>query len=220
MVDREDFQHLKQFFFLLIFYFLGLQDSLNLTAGTTPGFSPLLPPQNKSWVNNHTSVLSDFDGDNRSDLAIGESEGDIYKVEIQLSTLQKRASLSFGSSQAGIRLVACDVDRDNDQDLILVSPFSLYPLAIWLNDGKGHFEEGDRWLWLNLITSDSPLGVDLWNFPGELAFITPDNRLPFDNAAAGFQAQILEPQGLSFRESHLVLSSTFPLHLKTRSPPS
>ena len=210
---------MKQLSFFLILYFLVLPVSLDVHAGITPGGFPSFPQQNKPWANNHTSLLSDFDGDSQSDLAIGKSEGDVYRVEIQLSTLQKRVSLNFGSREAGIRLVACDVDRDNDQDLILVSSFSLYPLAIWLNDGKGHFEEGNRWLWLNLITSDDPLGVDFRNSPAELAFITPDNRLPFDNTA-GFQARILEPQALLFRESHWLVSSVFPLHLTARSPPS
>src|SRR5438309_4895864 len=101
------FQQSKCLFLFLIVSSPSLQSSLNINAGNAPGSPSVLSQSNKSGVNSHTSVLSDFDGDSRSDLATGKSEGDINRVEMQLSALQKGTTFNFGDSQTGIRLLAC-----------------------------------------------------------------------------------------------------------------
>ena len=213
------FQHLKRLFFFLILCFLALQDSLNVNAATTPGFSPFLSQQNKFWVHNQTSVLSDLDGDSRSDLAISQFDGGSYHIEIQLTTEQEKRSLNSNTSEFAIHLVVCDVDRDNDRDLILVSFTSMLPVAVWLNDGKGHFEEGSRWLWPNLIGSDNPSAVN-HESPSVLAVSTTQNyRMPVDRSVAGFLAAKFQFQSSPIHKSPAFRLSFSSDHLRLRGPP-
>ena len=210
---------MKRLFFFLILYLLALQGSLNINAATTSGFSPFLSQQNRFWVHNHTSVLSDLDGDSRSDLAISQFDGRTYHIEIQLSTEPEKRSLNSGTSEFGVHLVACDVDRDNDRDLILVSFTSVLPVAVWLNDGKGHFEEGSRWLWLNLISSDNPSTVN-HESPSVLAVSTTQNyRMPVDRSVAGFLAAKLQFQSSPIHKSPAFRLSFSSDHLRLRGPP-
>ncbi len=96
-------------------------------------------------------LIADFDGDHISDLAIGRSGAFGFRVQIRLSTEGSETSIHHHSTEPGLRVLAYDVDRDNDQDLIFVSSTSLSPPAVWLNDGKGHFERTEPSNELHLI---------------------------------------------------------------------
>jgi hypothetical protein len=44
------------------------------------------------------------------------------------------------------------VDGDHDLDIIVTSGFARQPVAVWINDGRGGFDEGDlaaypAWIW-------------------------------------------------------------------------
>src|SRR5229473_3859851 len=103
---------------ILVLLVLGLASaggSLGVAATLSSATRPQpIPPS----LLNPTSVLADFDNDNRPDLAIIRSEGSHYKVDIQLST-QESVSYSVPRSASGIRLMVCDVDGDDYDDLIL-----------------------------------------------------------------------------------------------------
>ena len=58
------------------------------------------------------------------------------------------------SEHVGLGLITCDVDQDGDQDLVLTSSTSLFPLAIWISDGAGHFQEGDNAFFVPLFSND------------------------------------------------------------------
>ena len=50
-------------------------------------------------------------------------------------------------------LLVRDVDGDNDRDLLILEPGSRRPVGVWLNDGAGHFTEGeDQTIWHDLAT--------------------------------------------------------------------
>lgn len=106
-------------------------------------------------------TIADFDGDSRPDVAISKSEprgaGYVYWLELDLST--KRAESSYHSNSIpavnsifGLHLTPRDVDGDHNLDIVVTSGIALQPVAVWINDGQGRFEEGDpaaypAWIW-------------------------------------------------------------------------
>jgi len=104
-------------------------------------------------------TAADFDGDHQLDVATTRSAGrGGYVLELDLSS--RRAGGSGGQfsfptlppSPFGLHLTPRDVDGDHDLDIIITSGFARRPVAVWINDGKGGFEEGDlaaypAWIW-------------------------------------------------------------------------
>ncbi len=90
-------------------------------------------------------VGADFDGDMKPDTVVGTAAGRGYVLEIQFSTQIPSASLVFEGLGPGMRILSQDVNRDNDTDLIVTSCTSLIPIAVFLGDGKGHFQQDNPW---------------------------------------------------------------------------
>ena len=92
-------------------------------------------------------ALSDFDGDSKVDLATtglgrGDGRGYAHEVRIDLSAFPE-TSFTFRSHSASVQLSAWDIDGDHDRDILILESSTLEPVGIWLNDGAGHFREGD-----------------------------------------------------------------------------
>ncbi|HWQ31475.1 MAG TPA: hypothetical protein VNQ79_01220 [Blastocatellia bacterium] len=83
------------------------------------------------------SLYSDFDGDLQPDSAELDA-----KREIRLTFSNSPAiRLRFESSALDRgRLLAGDIDHDNDADLVWVSLTQPEAILVWTGDGKGHFE--------------------------------------------------------------------------------
>lgn len=83
------------------------------------------------------SLYSDFDGDSQPDSAELDA-----KREIRLRFSNSPAiRLHFESSALDRgRLLAGDIDHDNDADLVWVSLTQPEAILVWTGDGKGHFE--------------------------------------------------------------------------------
>src|SRR5262245_65268928 len=79
-------------------------------------------------------------------------------VEIQFATGRNSGSMVFPVSKIGINIFAADVDLDSDQDLVITSDTSWFPAAVWLNSGRGHFEQGMPWRWAAFLTNDDTPG--------------------------------------------------------------
>jgi hypothetical protein len=99
-------------------------------------------------------TVADFDGDSQPDVATTRMEargaGYVYWLELDLSTNRKddsslaQANLpSAVSSIFGLHLTPRDVDGDHDLDIVVTMGITRQPVAVWINDGKGRFEEGD-----------------------------------------------------------------------------
>ena len=206
--------------FFLLFSVQALEHS-SISAAKTPSFPsfPSLSQQNNPWARNSSSVSSDFDGDNKPDLAIGRFEGRNYNIEFQLTTQPSHISLASRQTELSVYLLVCDVDLDNDQDLVLVSYTSLLPQVVWLNDGKANFEEGSRWLWLNLNVTDNTSSVDPESFSASAVSITENYRLPLDRSVTGFLGEKLQPRNSVVHESPTLRLSFFPCHRHLRGPP-
>lgn len=87
----------------------------------------------------------DFDGDGFVDLYIGGYEDWDKNITYPSMILMNRKGKSFDLawSEANYRargVTACDFDRDGDLD-VYVSDYRLQPNRLWVNDGKGKFQD-------------------------------------------------------------------------------
>ena len=128
----------------------------------------------QSWL------FSDLDGDKRPDLALGRSAAGGYTIEIRYSNSPETALLVLGRGVAFVRCVQFDVDRDNDQDLLVSSIGVLEYRSVWVNDGQGHFFRSERSANVYLPASGLTSTLELKYDPVDLAILDPTDRLPID----------------------------------------
>jgi hypothetical protein len=80
-------------------------------------------------------AAADFDADGRQDEAfIQDSQGG---SEVRLTLSGSPAAITFVVN--AVSVVASDIDHDGDTDLVMATPSN--QIAIWINDGHGHFTE-------------------------------------------------------------------------------
>jgi len=68
---------------------------------------------------------------------------------------------------AGFTLLACDINKDSFQDIVVVSPIAKHPLAVWLGDGKGGFAAADPDCFNNDFGSTATPRFDNGTFPSQ-----------------------------------------------------
>ena len=134
-------------------------------------------------------AMADFTGDSHPDLATLEldrldSSRAHYVIEIQL-TEGGRQSLKLTAPARSLILMPVDVTGDGTLDLVVRSAGSKVPVAVFLNDGCGHFSVNESARFSTAIR-------DVPNGPGLSA-----SHLRFDSAAisrgpyaADFQGQL------------------------------
>lgn len=102
--------------------------------------------QNATAFASHASVpfaLGDFDGDNQLDIAtvrdgqFGALETR-YWIDFYLSGGSKQF-IAVTAPVGGVHIASRDVNGDNFLDLIVTSEVEHRPIAVLLNDGRGHF---------------------------------------------------------------------------------
>ena len=92
-------------------------------------------------------AFSDFDGDRRPDLAVGQpgrSDRSFtdYWVQLKLTTAGIQSIRVVGPT-GGLQVAARDVNGDDVPDLVLTTTWRNQPVAILLNDGAGGFSRVD-----------------------------------------------------------------------------
>jgi hypothetical protein len=105
-------------------------------------------------------MLADLDGDHEPDVAQGlalgrAKDGYFYEVQLQLSSdASARSFFLFHNNALGLRIIAHDIDGDNDIDLIISDRFLGEHIGIWLNDGRGRFSESRPGLFASSLPAD------------------------------------------------------------------
>ena len=92
-------------------------------------------------------AIADFDGDRRPDLASIQARPNTsgttnYWIQLQLSAAG-RQSIRIVGPVGGLLIEARDVNGDHAVDLVLSTAWRRQPVAIFLNDGHGHFSRAE-----------------------------------------------------------------------------
>jgi hypothetical protein len=108
-------------------------------------------------------AMADFTGDNHPDLATLEidrldSSRAYYVIEIQL-TEGGRQSLKLTAPLRSLVITPMDVTGDGTLDLVVRSVGSKVPVAVFLNDGCGHFSANDPARY-PVVMQELPTGPD------------------------------------------------------------
>jgi len=92
-------------------------------------------------------AITDFDGDNRPDLAsvrLGQSGAHHarYLIYVHLTSGFPQ-SIGITAPTGGLQLTSRDVNGDSYPDLVVTTYWTNQPVAILLNDGRGNFTQSD-----------------------------------------------------------------------------
>jgi len=167
----------------------------------------------QSWI------LSDVDGDNRPDLALGRPTPGGYTVEIRYSNHPETALLVLGRGATVVRCVASDIDRDNDQDLLVYSIGILEYRAVWVNDGQGHFFRSDKSPNVYLPASGLTSSLELKYDPLDGATFNLTERFPIDRAQRNCTCPIVGSESSAAVDPQGPFTKLARGKLVTRGPP-
>lgn len=152
----------------------GAPHPVHVTAGTAA--APF------GWA----AVVADFDRDGWPDAAVADrngQHGSRYRLTIETARGQTQ-SVDFVSTLRAFHVVASDVDGDRDLDLLALTPLDADPVALWLNDGSGHFASAPASTAEALPSVDvRGLHVDLTH--GTATVVLPTGT-PFGDSVAGW----------------------------------
>ncbi len=118
--------------------------------GFAPAGKAAPPPENSSGSSGPVAsqfAITDFDGDNRPDLAsvrLGQSSSQNarYWIDFQLTSGVPQ-TISVTAPRGGLQLRAGDVNGDSYPDVIITTYWTNQPVAVLLNDGRGNFTPSD-----------------------------------------------------------------------------
>jgi hypothetical protein len=118
-------------------------------------------------------ALADFNGDRTIDVARSRAvgrDGGGYTQQILIQSGSSQQSFAFRSRAAKVQLGARDIDGDEDRDIVVLEPWSMVPIGVWLNDGAGNFSEGNLADFRSLVdtrgsrTMEAPAGPQQTRF--------------------------------------------------------
>ncbi len=185
------------------------------TPSVTPANADLLPEIFPA------AVHSDFDNDNQPDQAELSSNS---TIRITLgNSLTQHLSSGVAQLRQG-RLVASDIDNDDDQDLVWIAKDTLIAPMIWLGDGHGQFVKADHPEDYDLANRFVPAG----NNHAKFADSQDSDNLSGDSLAkylAGLPGKAqtsfaFTRQLRQFSFSHHIGISQCLTHLSKRGPPT
>jgi hypothetical protein len=140
-------------------------------------------------------AMADFTGDSHPDLATLkidrlDSSRAYYVIEIQL-TEGGRQSLRLTAPLRSLMLTPVDVTGDGTLDLVVHSVGSNVPVAVFLNDGCGHFSPNEP----------ARFSAAIQEFPTGADYSSTQPRYDFAAVGRGSSAADSEGQSLSARQA-------------------
>jgi hypothetical protein len=186
-------------------------------AGTPAAAAPRLlgAPGASPWV------IADLNGDRKADLVtvvvispFGQARR--HQLQVHLNA-QHAPALAVSRFAAGDRLNVRDLDGDSDRDIVLETAFG-EPVAVWLNDGAGHFDEGDIDSFRFQFSHDDRRSFDAPERP------SPPNQIgeypSRDAVSPRYESLNLKFPGATLTVREGIPPSVPPSAIRTRGPPS
>jgi hypothetical protein len=201
---------------LVLLHLVGFQGALICAGKSSPSPFRFIPE--KAGEDQRHWLVADFDGDYISDVVVARSEASFIRVEIHLSTEPREISIHHSNAEPGIRLFVYDVDRDSDQDLIFAGTASLSPPAVWLNDGKGYFEQSEGSNGFSLVCED-PSTLETESSQAEPVSTAQDDDRLLDKSSVLQATVTLDVTNLFSPEWQGFATEARMFHLAPRSPP-
>jgi hypothetical protein len=221
---------LKNIFFLLTILTLLQWNNFAISAPDSELAAP--PAQDQSfrpalWETlNHSRqmpgespVVTDFDGDNKWDIAKARLTGDQYEIVILLSSRSGPTALKPAVRLGGFTLLACDINKDSFQDIVVVSPAAAHPNAVWLGDGKGGFTAADLERFDNQFDIAGFPNYSSCTFPMQPDILIEFRHLVCEKPILAFIGFDLGPNGFVGSKSNIRLLQNGHFSLTLRGPP-
>jgi hypothetical protein len=167
-------------------------------------------------------AMADFGGDSRPDLAAVELRRSglrlaDYRIAIRL-TEGGRQSLKVIAPRGGLFITAKDVTGDGKLDLLVSVPSTGDLVGVFLNDGKGHFQQANAKDFAKNQRYDRP--SSFFSARGSYAgvtFATPESHA-FDRPASRIVLRLVDDHSLVSEEA-AAASPTLRFPSKGRAPP-
>jgi len=191
-------------------------------AASNLGTENLFRGPNSRWASSW--ALGDLNGDRKIDLvsarlAIREGQGYAHEVSVRLGGPFENGSFTFHGRDARIRLSVRDLDGDHDSDIVILAARSPGAVGVWLNDGSGHFQEGDIADYQIALSDRDPASLQLPAFDIDpISAIFEPSIDPADLTVWVFEP---EPalEGIAC-ESGFRLRNIHRAHCRSRAPPA
>lgn len=146
-----------------------------------------------------STAIGDVNADGRPDVIVADrasqwTRGTGYRLDFAISG-ETATSVTFQTNEEAIGIRLADIDHDSDLDIVLSSAVSGRTIAVWLNDGAGHFTRSSMPLPASAVLTPDTLDRGLPDGPlisGDL----PPRRgvgLPAPRARAPSRARISAP---------------------------
>jgi hypothetical protein len=204
----------------LVRYLLFLAASAVGVAATGADSQDLLRGLNSPWVSGW--ALADFDGDSQIDVATAsaghrDARGYAHEVSVNLKGVQ--SSFLFRSRDAKVQLRARDMDGDHDRDIVIFETPSMEPVGIWLNDGSGHFQEGDLADFQAALGNRDPASFECPRPAAVCWLAMSEQRIQLTTPRVSIAPQDRVTEALPSEREHLPTDS-LRSDLRSRAPPS
>ncbi len=125
-----------------------------------------------------STVVGDFNRDGRADVAVADrtrGRAGRYAYHLEFAIAGRAAQrVTFESSQSALTIRLADVDRDHDDDIVVMAPLSGETVSVWLNDGEGRFSAASAPLSLPMVSGTASLAAA--NETGSAVAIVPSSR--------------------------------------------
>ncbi len=227
--ESEPFRRNNIVFLLLILCLLAWTNAALVASDSKSenSSSPTLSPGSAHWdallfsrqMLGEVPVVTDFDGDHKADIAKARLVGNQYQIIVHLSSRSEAITLDPLVQLAGFKLLACDINEDSFQDLIVTTPSSRHPLAVWLGDGEGGFRAADQKRFRCQFEFAASPRYNRCSFPAQQDLLTESFHPVGEKPGLALTNARLEPNG--FISCNIVVRSLRSEHfsLTPRSPP-